>query len=160
MRDVGEEGTERHDELDAEIACELAHDLGERSPAVVRLDADHENRVAIGARDTRSEEGVLGPLDAPRLTFVQGDLWASRLKVDEELGIDVRELVRLPEASEVAGCERRSLPAVVPATERADQDGAFERGPLVQPQLLGHGTQLTVEPVDEVVARGRMRSRP
>ena len=143
MRDVRDERAERHRELDAEVACELGDELAERPPAVVRLDADEQDRVAVGAGDARAEERVLRPLDLPRPTLLERDHRPRRLEVDEELGVDVGELLRAPEPREVAGRERRGLTAVVPAAKRADEDGPLERRrALVDPELTGHRPSL------------------
>ena len=73
VRHVGDERAERHGELDAELAREIGDDLAERPPAVVRLDADEEDRVAVGSRDARPEERVLRPLDLPRPPVLERD---------------------------------------------------------------------------------------
>ena len=139
MRDIRDERAERHRELDAEVTCEVGDDLAERPPAVVRLDADEQDRIAIGAGDARAVERVLRPLDLPCPTLLERDHRTRRLEVDEELRVDVRELLRPPEPREIAGRERGSLPAVVPSAKCADEDGPLERRrSLVDPELTRH----------------------
>jgi len=65
-------------------------------------------------------EGVLGPVDVPRLTIDERDVRTRRLEVEEVLRLDVREPVRLPGLGEVAARERGALAAVVPAAKRCD----------------------------------------
>src|SRR4249920_2821424 len=127
MGNVGNQRAERDGELDAEVAREIRDELAERSPAVVRLDADEEDRIAIRVRDARSEERVLGPLDLPRPPLLERHERTCRLEVDEQLGVDVGELPGPPEPREVAGGERRSLASVVPPAKRPDEHGPLER---------------------------------
>jgi hypothetical protein len=144
VRDVRQERAQRDRELDLQIAGEVGDQLRERPPAVVRLDPDEDDGVAVGARNAGSEERVLRPLDLPRVRLVQRDERTSGLEVDEELGVDLRELLGLPGAGEVAGGERRRLAAVVPAPECGDQDRTLELRTLEDPQLVGHrGSLLT-----------------
>ena len=159
MRHVGEQRPERDDELDAEIVREVGDEVGERPPAIVRLDAHEHDRIAVRPGNAGSEERVLRPFDPPGLSLVERHMRASRLEVDEELGIDVRELLRLPQACEVARRERGRLPAVVPPAEGADQDGSIELRPVVHPQLSGHRPELTDGQVAPVAARARTRPR-
>ena len=159
MRHVREQRAERDRELDAEIGREVGDELGERPPAVVRLDSDEEHRVAVRARDPRAEERVLRPLDLPRVPFVERDERPRRLEVDEELGVDLRELLGFPGPGEVAGGERRGLPAVVPAPKRGDQNRPLERRALVDPQLVCHAAELTDGSAPQAAARARRRPR-
>ena len=124
VRDVGEERSERDDELDAELAGEADDELVERAPPVVRLDAEQDHRIAVGARDRGGVEHGLGPLDLPRQSFVERDGRSRGLEVDEPLRVDLGEPPRIPGAHERAAGERRSLAAVVPAAEGGDQNGA------------------------------------
>ena len=66
VRHVREQRAERDHELDVEVAGELDHELREGLPAQARLDAEEQDRVAIGARDPGVVEGVLRPVDPPR----------------------------------------------------------------------------------------------
>jgi hypothetical protein len=50
-------------------------------------------------------EGVLGPVDVPRLTIDERDVRAGRLEVEEVLRLDVGEPVRLPDLGEVTACK-------------------------------------------------------
>ena len=136
---VGDECSERHRELHAELARKLGHEVAERAPAVIRLDADEQDRVAVRLGDSCAVEGVLGPLDLPRAPVFEGDHRPRRLEVDEELRVDVGELPRSPEPGQIPGRERRGLTAVVPSPERADQDRPLEgRRTLVHPELASH----------------------
>jgi hypothetical protein len=67
------------------------------------------------------------------VALVERDQRPGRLEVDEELRVDVGELARAPEPSEVPGSERRRLAAVVPAAEGRDQNRPLERRALVDP---------------------------
>ena len=58
-----------------------------------------------------------------------------RLEVDEPLGVDVPEALRVPDTREIAGGKRGSLTSVVPAAEGGDQDGPLERRTANHPQL-------------------------
>ena len=58
MRHVGKQRTERHDELDLELPDELQHEARVRLPTQIRLDAEHDHRVAVETRDRGVEEGV------------------------------------------------------------------------------------------------------
>ena len=72
--------------------------LAERPPADVRLDPEQQHGVAIGARDRRVEEGVVGPVDLPRDAVDERDLRPGRLEVEEALRIDVREALARSQA--------------------------------------------------------------
>ena len=144
MRYVGEQRSERHDELHAEVAREPDDELGERPPAVVRLDPEQDHGVALGAGDAGVEERVLGPLDVACQPFVERHRRTHGLEVHERLGVDVREPLRTPLTREVRGGDRRRLPAVVPATERRDEHGLAKRRALGDPEILwGHGNSVT-----------------
>ena len=109
MRNVGEERAERDDELDAEVGRELGDERRERPPANVRLDAEQQHRVAVGARNLRVVEGVVGPVDLAGDAVDERDVRPRRLEVEELLGVDVREPGRLPVAREKAA-RRARLP--------------------------------------------------
>ena len=144
MRDVREQGTERHDELDAEVAREPDDEVRESAPPVVRLDPEKDDRVAVGARDRGVEERVLGPFDASREARVESHCRTNGLEVDEALGVDVREPRRVPLLRQVAGGDCRSLPAIVPAAERRDHHGAVQRRVLAHAQVRrSHGNSVT-----------------
>ena len=118
-------------------------DLAERPPAIVGLDADEQDRVAVRAGDAGAEEGVLGPFDLAGSSFLERDVRPRRLEVDEELRVDVGELPRSPQLREVARGEGRRLAAVVPAAERADENRTLERRrAFVDAQLPGHRASL------------------
>ena len=135
MRNVGEQRPERDDELDLELVDELEHERRIRLPAQVRLDAEQDHRIAVEARDRRVEEGVRRPFDLARQPVLERDVRAHGLKVVEVLGVDLRERLGSPLLREVAAAERRSLAAVVPASERGNEHRAAERGPRGDDQL-------------------------
>ena len=87
-------------------------------------------------------EGILGPLDVTRLALDQRDVRTRGLEVEEVLGIDLREAVRIPELGEVAAGERRSLPAVVPAAKGGDQERLTERGTLDDVEFVSDSRSL------------------
>ena len=122
VRHIGEQRSERDDELDAEIAGEADDEVVECAPAVVRLDPDQDHGIAIGAGDRGDVKGVLGPLDLPRQPLVERDRRSRGLEVDESLRVDLGDAPRIPGAHERASGERRSLAAVVPAAECCDQE--------------------------------------
>ncbi len=66
-----------------------------------------------------------------------------RLEVEEPLGIDVRDLLRIPQSREVAGGEGRALAAVVPAAKCGDQNRPVEGWFVGDPELVGHPVHLT-----------------
>ena len=68
------------------------------------------------------KEGVLGPVDMSRLAVDERDVGTGGLKVEEVLGLDLGEALRLPRLGEVAASERRALPTVVPAAECGNQN--------------------------------------
>ncbi len=117
MRHVGEEGAEGDDELDAEVAREADDEVAERAPAIVRLDAEQDHGIAVGARERGGVERRLGPLDPAREAVVERDGRPRRLEVDVRLGIDVGEAPRVPDTRQRPSGERRRLPSVVPAAE-------------------------------------------
>ena len=138
MRHVGEQRPERHDELDAEVGRKPGDELRERAPAIVGLDPEHDDRIAIGAGDRAVEELVLGPLDLPRQPLVEGDGRPDGLEVDEALWIDVREPRRLPLPREIARRERCRLTTVVPAAKGRDQHRPAQDRQLAQAKLVTH----------------------
>ena len=139
VRHVGEQGAERHDEVHADVPGQTDHEVGERAPAVVRLDADEDHRVAVGSGDRRVVEGVLGPLDPARQPLVERHRRSHRLEVHERLRVDVREARRVPLLDEVAGGHGCGLSAVVPAAKRRDHHGASQRRAFGKAQIrLGH----------------------
>jgi hypothetical protein len=105
MRDVGEERAERDDELDTEVGRELRNEGRERPPADVRLDAEQQQRVAVGARNLGVVEGVVRPVDLPSDAFDERDVRPRGLEVEERLWVDVGEPRRLPGTREEAGCQ-------------------------------------------------------
>ncbi len=133
VRDVREERPERDDELDVELPRESGDELGERPPAVARLDPCEQDHVTIGPRDRGVLESVLGPLDVAGEPFVEDDGRAGRLEVHEAFGIDLREGRRLPDLLEVLDRHRRALAAVVPAGERTDEHRPAQRRQLGDP---------------------------
>ena len=124
MGDVGEERAESDDELDAELARQAGHRRGERAPAQVGLDAEQEHDIAVGARQLRVVERVLGPVDPSRHALLERDERPGGLEVEELLGVDVPELAGSELLREVAGRKRRSLRSVVPARERRRREPA------------------------------------
>jgi hypothetical protein len=123
VRNVGEQGTESDDELDADLVREPCDQIAEAPPAHVRLDPEQDYRVAVEPGDRRVHERRLGPVDAPRRAVDERDVWSRHLEVEEFFGIDVREAFCVPRAREETGGQRCALAAVVPPPERADQNG-------------------------------------
>ena len=114
VRDVGEKRPERHDELDAEVTCQADDEIVERTPAVVRLDAEQDHGVAIGTGDRRDVEGrsraTRSSASAPRRAYTVGRVdWKS---TNPSGSISAKRLASqtrtsVPPAS-VAACPRRS----------------------------------------------------
>ena len=153
VRHVGEQRAEGDDELDAEILGERDDELGEPAPAVVRLDAEEEHRVAVGTRYRACVEDVLRPFDVTREALVQRHERPRRLEVDEALGIDVGEARCTPAAREHAAGERCRLATVVPAPEGRDQDRAPKCRPRDDSQLVLHPLSLVAR-AHATTARG------
>jgi hypothetical protein len=63
-----------------------------------------------------------------RLALDERNVRPRRLEVEEVLRLDLGEALGLPGLRKVAGGERRSLAAVVPAPERGDQDRRAQAG--------------------------------
>ena len=121
MRNVGEEGPESHDELDAEPLRVIDHQVRERAPADVRLDPEQQHHVAVEPCRLPVVEGGLGPVDPAGDAVDERDMRSGRLEVEEALGIDVRDLLGSPQLGEVSRCERRGLGTVVPAAKSGDK---------------------------------------
>jgi len=100
VRNVGEQRPERDEQLDAEILRELEHEARERPPAEVRLGAEQEDRVAVGARYRRVEEAVVGPVEVARRAVDERDVRPRRLEVVEAFGIDLREPLTAPQTEQ------------------------------------------------------------
>jgi hypothetical protein len=96
VRDVGEQRAERDDELDAEVAGDGNDLVREGAPAEIRLEPEHEHGVPLRLGDGRVVEGRLRPDDLASDPTLERDVGASRLEVEELLGIDVGEAPRLP----------------------------------------------------------------
>ena len=159
VRHVGEQGAERHDEVDADVPGETDHEVGERAPAVVGLDADEDHRVAVGSGDRRVVEGVLGPLDPARQPLVERHRRADRLEVHERLRVDVGEAHRVPLLDEVAGGHGCGLSAVVPAAKRRDHHGASQRRALGKAQIRsGHCRSVTTVSASAAARRAARRA--
>src|SRR5688500_8374787 len=107
MRDVREQRTERDHELDLEVTREVDDEGGEPAPAQVRLDAEQQNRVALGPGDPSVVKSRVGPFDPPGLAVDQRDVWTGRLEVEELLAVDLREAGRAPRPREEAPGQRR-----------------------------------------------------
>jgi hypothetical protein len=129
VRHVGEQRAERDHHLDAELAGQIDNHAGEGLPAEVRLDSEQQDRVAVEPGDGRVVEGVLRPLDVPRLTVDERDVRTGGLEVEEVLRLDVCKPVRFPDLGEVAACERGALAAVVPTAKCCDQNRLAQAGP-------------------------------
>ena len=142
MWHVGEQGAKRDEELDSKVARESGDDLGEGTPPVVGLDSEQEHGIAIGTRDRGGMERRLGPFDLPRDPVGESHGGTRTLEVDETLGIDLREPLRIPESCEGIAGERRRLAAVVPAAERCDQHGPTQGRHLVDSKLGLHAQSL------------------
>ena len=158
VRHVGEQRAERDDELDAEVAREADDELVEGAPAVVRLDAEEDHGVAVGARDRRPTWKTFSGQSicrvSPSSSVTVGRVaWKS---TKPSGSISAKRLASQMRASVPAG-ERRSLAAVVPAAKGRDQDGSPQRRPLVDPEL---GLSIAVSLLaDRVPAAGRAPRR-
>jgi hypothetical protein len=131
VRHVREERAERDHELDAELARQLDDLVAEGAPAQVRLDAEHEHRVALRAGDGRVVEDRVRPVDPARDALFECDMRPRRLEVVELFRIDVGEAPCLPRLGEEAGRQRSALSPVVPAPESPHEHGAAKgRAPL------------------------------
>src|SRR3954471_17050016 len=66
-------------------------------------------------------EGRLGPVDLARDPVDERDVRPGRLEIEKDLRVDVRDLVRPPEAREVATRERRRLRTVGDTSQGDDE---------------------------------------
>ena len=105
MRDVRQQCAEGDHELDTEVACEADDQVGERPPAVVRLDTEQDHRVAVRTWNRGVEERVLRPFEVPGEPVVERDVGSRGLEVDETLGVEIGEPLCVPQSSQVAGSE-------------------------------------------------------
>ena len=143
--DVGDQRPEGHDHLDLEPLGRLNDELGEAPPSQARLGPAEQQQVPLGGRRWCRDEGVRRPLDPPCLAGGQADRRARVLKVEELLGVDPRDDLRLERHGD--GLERRGRGArrVVPAEERGDQRRGTEVGRVAFPDqwISIHRTRLT-----------------
>ena len=142
MRHVGEQRAEGDHHLDAEIPREVDDHPREGLPAEVRLDAEQQDDVAVEAGNRRVVEGGLRPLDVAGLPLDERDVRAGRLEVEEVLGLDLREALRLPDLGEVAARQRRALAAVVPAAEGGDQNRLAQVRPVGDAKFVSDARSL------------------
>jgi hypothetical protein len=84
--DVGEQRTERDDQIGADLAGDAGDLLGEGAPPQLRLGAQQEHDVTCGRR--RREHVVARPEDLPGHPVGQADLGTGALEVEELLRID------------------------------------------------------------------------
>src|SRR5215208_1453888 len=145
--------------LDAELRGELDDQAGEAPPTQVRLDAEQQDSVALGARDPSMVEGGVGPVDLPRLAVDERYVRPRRLEVEEPFAVDLGEARGAPDAGEKSAGQRCTLAAVVPAAERADQDRPLERRALRDDELVRHLVSLRALPTRADLSEGR-RTRP
>src|SRR5438067_12050049 len=135
MRDIGQQGTQCHHELDPDRLGHVDYQLAETAPPERWLGATEQDQVAGCARDPRLVELDLWPDDLPGLTLDQLDARPRGLEVVELLGIDGREAPRAERRAD--GCDRRrgGVRGVVPALERADQGRSAQTvGPVLPSQ--------------------------
>jgi hypothetical protein len=121
VRDVGEQSSQRDDELDAERLGEVDDLAAEAAPAEIGLDAEAKDGVSLGSRQRGVVEDRLRPVDLPRQPPFEGDVRADGLEVEELLRVEIGEAARLPGLGEIARRERGSLRPVVPPPEGSDQ---------------------------------------
>ena len=155
VRDVREQRAEADDQLDLELLEEADDQLRERAPAEVRLDPEQQHDVAVEAGRARVVEDGRGPVDASRDPVLERDVRPRRLEVEEVLGLDLGEALRVPELREVAGGERGALAAVVPAAESGDQNRALELRTARDKELLGHTSESRCSRAAENEVAGR-----
>ena len=131
MRDVGEERTEREEELDPELLADV-DDLGaERAPLQARLDTEEHDHVALAARDRRRVQLVGGPDDLARQAVGEAHLRTRGREVVELLGVDLGELAGRPVVAQKARRRGRGVGGVVPTLERGHQNRSFQLGAVV-----------------------------
>ena len=146
VRHVGEERSERDDELHVELPCEL-HDLvAKGAPPEVGLDAEHEHGIAVGSRNGSVVEDRVGPVDPARDPVLERDVRTRGLEVVELLGVDVREAPRLPRLGEEARRERGALRAVVPAPKSPHEHGAAKGRAPLDAEMATDATESTAVP--------------
>ena len=120
--DVGDQGAERDDHLDAEAIRDLGDPVRESPPLQVRFGSGEEEKIAYRAFGGGGEEHVSGPLNLARLALSQVDRRPVGLEVEELLWIDLCDhlgVQRFGGSGEGGGRRTRRI---VPPGEGADQD--------------------------------------
>jgi len=121
VRDVGEQRTERHNQLHAERLGEVDDQLREAAPAHRRLRAAEQHEVARRAWHPGGEDLDRRPDDLALAILVMRHVRTRRLKIVEVLRIDAREARRPERAAEEGQRRGGGVAGVVPAGEGADQ---------------------------------------
>ena len=143
MGGIGEERTEGHDHLDAEVTRDAEQLVGEGLPAHRGLDAVHEDHIARCERNPCHGDAGRRPRDRPD-AILDGDLGAVDLEVVVVLGVHLGDLSRGPDLLEVQHRGAGGIAGVVPAFERAQHDRIDEVGQRVwRTVVLDHRAPLS-----------------
>ena len=122
VRDVSDQSSERHHHLDAEHLGGIGDAIGKGPPAQVGLGAGEQHKVALGARRSGGEQDVARPLDLAALSLGQRDRRPVGLEVEELLGVDLGDHVRIERFRRCGQCGGGGACGVVPARESTDED--------------------------------------
>jgi hypothetical protein len=93
VRDVGKQGSQRHNHLDVEAIGRLEYGLRERTPAQVRLDSADDQDVAFRVGRHRGEDVVRGPVDLAGQSLGHPNRGPGDLEVIEVLRVDLGDLL-------------------------------------------------------------------
>src|SRR5918999_480498 len=124
--DLGDQRSEGDHHLHPDPLGGAGDQLGEGSPAKVRLGAVEEDEVVLGCLRPGDEEGVLGPVDLPRLPLAQGDRRPVRLEVEELLGVDGRKHFRVEGGGDRIQGAGGGAGGIVPPPKGADKNRGAE----------------------------------
>ena len=110
--DLGDQRAEGDHHLDPERVGGGGDRLREGAPAQVRLGAVEQDQVALGAGHPDRDQVVLRPVDLARLALGEDDRRPRRLEVEEVLGVDPGDRLRVE-------ARRRPRPSAVEAAAAA-----------------------------------------
>jgi len=134
---------QRHHDLRARVLRDLHEQVGEPSPAIVRLDARQQHQLAARVVLVVGVDGVLGPHDRPGDAVAQHDIGTHLLRVEERVTVDRRQPGAPVNSIRWSTAPRRSRRGVEVSGEREHEDRRARRPPAVPDQLarLAHAWQ-------------------
>ena len=120
VRGVGEQRAQGDHELAAQVVAGREQLGAELAPAHVRLDAAHQDHVAVQVGGEATAMLGAGPGDPAVAVVVGADDRPVDLEVVELLGVDGADDPGVPDLHQVVDHCRRGVRGVVPALERGD----------------------------------------